>query len=73
MTLEEDKKMKPQKEEGIEKVIWVNKVELRTVLLKISKEMESWLVLSVPLLTYPLKIAISKLLATMELTVTREL
>ncbi|WP_375580844.1 NUDIX domain-containing protein [Marivirga tractuosa] len=33
MTLEEDKKMKPQKEEGIEKVIWVNKVELRTVLL----------------------------------------
>ncbi|WKV12231.1 NUDIX domain-containing protein [Marivirga harenae] len=33
MTLKEDKKMKPQKEEGIEKVIWVNKVELRTVLL----------------------------------------
>ncbi len=33
MTLEEDKKMKPQIEEGIEKVIWVNKVEVRTVLL----------------------------------------
>ena len=33
MTLKEDKKMKPQKEEGIEKVIWVDKVELRTVLL----------------------------------------
>lgn len=33
MTLEEDGKMKPQKEEGIEKVIWVNKVEVRTVLL----------------------------------------
>ncbi|WMN07273.1 NUDIX domain-containing protein [Marivirga arenosa] len=33
MTLKADDKMKPQKEEGIEKVIWVNKVELRTVLL----------------------------------------
>ncbi|PTB96866.1 NUDIX hydrolase [Marivirga lumbricoides] len=28
-----DKKMAPQKEEGIEKVIWVNKKEMRTVLI----------------------------------------
>ncbi len=28
-----DSKMKPQKEEGIEKVIWVNKKEMRTVLI----------------------------------------
>lgn len=33
MQLKEDAKMKPQKAEGIEKVIWVNKAELRTVLL----------------------------------------
>ena len=33
MTAIEDHEMKPQKDEGIEKVIWTNKKEMRTVLL----------------------------------------